>query len=82
MPVDSHCHLNYLENPQDQLFLAGEGVELGWLTSALGNNKVVGVGETGLDYSRPGENDQNRRHQRRLICADLLFDKSEFFSIV
>ncbi len=63
MLVDSHCHLNYLENPQNQLCLAREGVELGWLTSALGNKQVVGVGEAGLDYSRPGENDQSRRHQ-------------------
>jgi len=105
MLVDSHCHLNYLENPEVQLSLArdaglsgflcigvneeefpqvlaiahsnpdvwatagvhpeacGESVDLSWLTSAINNNRVVGIGETGLDFSRLNGNEQARQHQ-------------------
>ncbi|MBV1906562.1 MAG: TatD family hydrolase [Pseudomonadales bacterium] len=98
MIVDSHCHLNYLENVQQQLasareagvsgFLcigvnarefpqisditadnpdvwctagvhpdpAGEGADLTWLEQTLLEvNGVVGVGETGLDYTSLSE---------------------------
>ncbi len=106
MLVDSHCHLNYLDDPDARLnaaravgvdkFLcinvdqqhfcevqslsqrhddvwatAGvhpdsivENISLEWVETALFDNKIVGVGETGLDYSRLDASDSaTRKHQ-------------------
>ena len=106
MLVDSHCHLNYLDNIQDKLLSAreagvrgflcigvneheypsvkkiaeankdvwatagvhpeavGKSIELGWLEQELNEGQLVGVGETGLDYSRLGPpSDENKIYE-------------------
>jgi len=101
--VDSHCHLNYLDDPAQRLEAAravgvgrflcisvdqehfGEvhslayehsdvwasagvhpdstepGMGFAWVESALQDDRVVGVGETGLDYSRLKQTDRVTR---------------------
>jgi len=112
--VDSHCHLNYLDDPDARLaaarasgveaFLcvgvnegthdavmriatshrdvwasagvhpesAGDAISLDWVAGAARHDKVVGIGETGLDYFKmDGDADDVRRQQRASFAAHL-----------
>ncbi len=111
MLVDSHCHLNYLQDcdaklasaraarvrgflcigaePQTYADVAAiarrhpdvwasaglhpqsvdEHWSIDWVESALPQNKIVGIGETGLDYSRIADADAAARSRRRECFA-------------
>jgi TatD DNase family protein len=110
--VDSHCHLNYLDDPDAKLdaarsagvraFLcigvnaatqpavlllaerhsdvwASAGVHpesatdepLDWIRAAVRHRRVVGIGETGLDYLGIDADDPKRRIQRDSFAAQL-----------
>jgi len=110
--VDSHCHLNYLDDPDAKLaaaraagvgaFLcigvdaathpavvslaerhrdvwASVGVHpecatnepLDWVRAATRHGRIVGIGETGLDYLGLDETDPKRRAQRDGFAAHL-----------
>jgi TatD DNase family protein len=112
--VDSHCHLNYLDDPHARLTAArlagvsgflcigvneatqpavlaiaeqhadvwasagvhpesvGTATGLDWLELALRHPRVVGVGETGLDYFAATGNDELRCAQQRESFASHL----------
>src|SRR5262249_26483374 len=110
--VDSHCHLNYLDDPDAKLaaaravgvgaFLcigvdaanhpavialaerhhdvwASVGVHpegaseesLDWISTIARHQRVVGIGETGLDYLGLADDDPQRRAQRDSFAAQL-----------
>ncbi|HET6470605.1 MAG TPA: TatD family hydrolase [Pseudomonadales bacterium] len=112
MLVDSHCHLNYLDDPDAKLAAAraagvgtclcisveaashpavlalaerhrdvwasagvhpesASNASLDWVRAATRHERVVGLGETGLDYLDVAESDPKRRVQRDSFAAHL-----------
>ena len=112
MLVDSHCHLNYLDDPDAKLAAAraagvgaflcigvdaaahpavlalaarhrdvwasvgvhpesATGDPLDWVRATTRHERIVGIGETGLDYLGVDETDPQRRLQRDSFAAHL-----------
>ncbi|HEY6597782.1 MAG TPA: TatD family hydrolase, partial [Pseudomonadales bacterium] len=125
MLVDSHCHLNYLQDcdaklasaraagvrgflcigaePQTYADVAAiarrhpdvwvsaglhpqsvdEHWSIDWVESALPQNKIVGIGETGLDYSRIAEDDTAaQRRQRECFAAHLALARRHALPVI
>ncbi len=124
MLVDSHCHLNYLQDCDAKLesaraagvrgFLcigaeqhthadvlaiarrhadvwASAGVHpqsvdvhysVEWVAAALPHNEIVGIGETGLDYSRIADADGARRLQRECFAAHLALARQHALPVI
>lgn len=125
MLVDSHCHLNYLDDPDARLataracgvgaFLcigvnesthdavvdiaarhedvwasagvhpesADDDVTLDWVVAAAHHHRVVGIGETGLDYFKiAGDATTVQRQQRDSFAAHLSIARSANLPVI
>lgn len=62
--------------------VAGES-SIDWIESALHHNKIVGIGETGLDYFRVADDAEHVRHaQRKSFAAHLALGRANDLPVI